>query len=153
MRKLIIKILSTFFYVGYLPFAPGTFASIIGVGLFCLMKGRGVLYVASTFILIILGLLITTEAEKIFDKKDAGCIVIDEVAGMLIAFMAVPYDATFIIITFIIFRMLDILKPYPAGLLQNLKGGLGVMGDDIAAGLYTNIIIQAVLRLTSLSAS
>jgi len=148
-RNYIIKTLSTFFYVGYLPFIPGTFASIVGLYLFYLMKGDVFknLFFLSLFTL--LGFIVSGKAEKIFNKKDAKCIVIDEVSGMLLAFVFLPYNAKVIIIAFILFRILDALKPYPADRLQDLRGSRGVMGDDLVAGLYANIILQVVLRLAS----
>jgi phosphatidylglycerophosphatase A len=101
----------------------------------------------------ILGLLSAGKAEKIFNRKDAGCIVIDEVSGMLLALIFIPYSIKLAIIAFVLFRILDGLKPYPAGLFQNLKGSLGIMSDDIVAGLYTNIILQVALRLASFKIS
>lgn len=149
IRKHTVKIISTFFYLGYLPFIPGTFASIAGVLLFYLIKDSVFMHALLTLLFIILGLLVTTEAEKIFNKKDARCIVIDEISGMLLALLFIPYDIRLIIVAFILFRILDALKPYPANKLQTMKGSIGIMGDDIVAGLYTNIILQVVLRLAS----
>jgi len=153
IRKFTFKTLSTFFYIGYLPFIPGTFASIVGVFLFYLIKDNSAMHILFTLTLIILGFLVAGKAEEIFQRKDARCIVIDEVAGMLLSLIFIPYDIKLVIIAFIIFRILDALKPYPAGTLQNLKGSLGIMSDDIIAGLYTNIILQVVLRLASFRAS
>lgn len=153
MRKFIIKTLSTFFYIGYLPFIPGTFASIVGIFLFYLIKGNNFTYILFTLTLMILGFLVAGRAEEIFNKKDARYIVIDEIVGMLLSLIFIPYDIKLVIIAFIMFRILDALKPYPAGSLENLKGSLGVMSDDIIAGLYTNIILQIVLRLASLKTS
>lgn len=133
IRKHMVKILSTFFYLGYLPILPGTFASIVAIFLFYLTKDSILIHALFTLLLIILGLLVTTEAEKIFNKKDARYIVIDEISGMLLAILFIPYDIRLIIIAFILFRILDALKPYPADRLQAMKGNIGVMGDDIVA--------------------
>ena len=149
----IIKTLSTFFYVGYLPFMPGTFASIAAVFLFYFVKDNNFLYILLTLTLIALGFLLAGRAEKIFNKKDAGCIVIDEVSGMLLSLIFIPYDIKLVIIAFILFRILDTLKPYHLDRLKNLTGSIGIMSDDIVAGLYTNIILQVVLRLVSFRAS
>jgi phosphatidylglycerophosphatase A len=111
------------------------------------------LYIGSLLILILLGFLVCGEAEKIFNKKDARYIVIDEVIGMLLSLMFVPYDIKLVIIAFFLFRLLDTLKPYPAGRLQEIKGSIGVLADDIIAGLYTNIILQVVLRFASFRTS
>jgi phosphatidylglycerophosphatase A len=153
MRIFFIKIISSCFYLGYLPFIPGTFASIGGVFLYYLIKDSIVLYIAFTSLIILLGFLLTSQAEKIFGQKDARCIVIDEVAGMLLSLMFIPYDIRLVIIAFVIFRILDATKPYPAGRLQELEGSLGIMADDIIAGLYTNIILQFILRLASFKTS
>ncbi len=149
----IIKTLSTFFYVGYLPFIPGTFGSIAGIFLFYLVKDNNFIYILLTLALIILGFLLTGRAEKIFNKKDAGCIVIDEVSGMLLSLIFIPYDIKLVIVAFILFRILDTLKAFPSSRLQNLTGSIGIMSDDIVAGLYTNIILQIALRLISFKAS
>jgi phosphatidylglycerophosphatase A len=144
----IIMALSTFFYLGYLP-VSGTVASLAGIFLFYLIKGNAPLHLGLTLLLILLGLLLAGPAEKIAGKKDAGCIVIDEVSGMLLALLFLPYDIRLLISGFILFRILDTLKPYPADRLQDLEGGIGIMSDDIVAGVYTNIILQLVFRLAS----
>ena len=97
--------------------------------------------------IIILGFAVSGKAERMFNKKDAKCIVIDEVAGMLLSLMFLPFDIKFVIIAFVLFRLLDILKPYPANRIQELKGSIGIMGDDIVAGLYTNLIMLVVLKM------
>ena len=132
---------------------PGTFASIAGIFLYYLVKDNIFLYISLTLILIILGFLVCGRAERIFNKKDAGCIVIDEVSGMLLVFLFIPYNIKLLIIAFILFRILDTLKPYPASKLQNLRGSVGVMSDDIVAALYANIILQVALRVISFKAS
>ena len=153
MHNFIIRTLSTFFYVGYLPFIPGTFASIVGVLLIYLLKDNSFIYILFTVVLIILGFLISGKAEKIFNQKDARFIVIDEVSGMLLSLLFIPYDIRLIVMAFILFRILDAFKPYPSDRLQRLAGSIGIMSDDIVAGLYTNIILQIVSRLVSLRAS
>jgi phosphatidylglycerophosphatase A len=145
----LVIILSTFFYVGYLPFIPGTFGSAAGILLFYLIKDNDVFYILFTLIMVILGFSVAGRAEKIFNKKDAKCIVIDEVSGMLLSFMFLPYDIKLVIMGFILFRIFDSLKPYPANHMERLEGGIGIMSDDIIAGLYTNLILQVVLRLAS----
>lgn len=153
IRRSIVKTLSTFFYVGYLPFIPGTFASLAGLGIFCLVKDQAVIYLTTAFCLVISGFLVSGEAEKIFGKKDHRSIVIDEVSGMLLSLIFIPYEFKSAVIAFFVFRLMDTLKPYPANRLQNLKGSLGVMGDDIVAAVYTNIIVQVAARCASFTAS
>lgn len=144
----LVKAASTVFFIGYLPLVPGTFGSIAGVGLFCLLKGATpITYFLFIFGIIALGLISSGRMEKLLNKKDPGCIVIDEVAGMLIALSFMPYDLKIIFLAFLIFRILDTLKPYPAARLQNRHGAVGVMGDDLIAGIYTNIVLFLILRL------
>ena len=139
---------STVFFIGYLPLIPGTFGSIAGVGLFYLLKTvNPVTYFLFILGIIILGLATSGQTEKILNKKDPGCIVIDEVAGMLIALSFIPYDFKIIFLAFLIFRILDTLKPFPAGRLQYLHGSVGVLADDIIAGIYTNIVLLLILKL------
>ena len=145
----LVKAASSVFFIGYLPLVPGTFGSIFGVGLFYLLKGTtAVTYFLFIFGIIVLGLITSGRMEKLLNKKDPGCIVIDEVAGMLIALSFIPGDFKIIFLAFLIFRILDTLKPFPASRLQNRHGAVGVMGDDLIAGIYTNIVLQAILKLT-----
>lgn len=149
----IIITTGTFFYIGYLPFIPGTFASLVGLGIFYLMKDSLPHLAIFTAAMLILGFLVAGRLEEILKKKDSRCIVIDEISGMLLSLIWLPYDIKVVLAAFFLFRLLDSLKPYPAGLLQNLRGGKGVMLDDIVAGVYTNIILQLALRLASFTAS
>lgn len=154
MRNLLIKIISTFFFVGYLPFMPGTFGSIAGVFVALIVKDSLMVYILVTLLLAFLGFRVGLDAEKVFHCKDPKYVVIDEVVGMLLALMFLPYyNFWVIIIAFILFRAFDIIKPYPANSLQKLKVGSGIMLDDIIAGLYTNIILQVVIRQFSLRIS
>lgn len=153
LRKVIIIAVSTFFCVGFLPLIPGTFGSLAGILVFYLIKESLFIYLSATCVLIFLGFLVAGVAEKEFNRKDSRYIVIDEVSGMLLSLMFIPYDIKFIFIAFLIFRVFDTLKPFPAGRFQNLKGSLGVMSDDIIAGIYTNILLQIIWRLASLRAS
>lgn len=153
IRQEIIKLISTFFYTGYLPLIPGTFGSMAGLLVFYLIKDNAFVLALVTSVILILGFVVTSEAENIFKRKDASCIVIDEVSGMLLSLLFLPYSARIVVIAFFLFRILDTLKPYPAGRLQNIKGSLGIMSDDIVAALYTNIILQFVLRFISFKAS
>ena len=144
----LVKAASTVFFIGYLPLVPGTFGSIFGVGLFYLLRGSNpATYFLFIFGIIALGLMTSGRTEKLLNKKDPGCIVIDEVAGMLIALSFMPYNFKVIFLGFLIFRILDTLKPYPAGRLQNRHGAVGVIGDDLVAGIYTNIVLLLILRL------
>ncbi len=149
----LIKIISTFFFVGYLPFFPGTFASVVGIFLFYLVKNNMLIYLSLSLGLLILGFWVSGKAERLFGKKDAPCIVIDEVAGIFLCFLFIPYDTKLMLIGFVLFRIFDALKVFPAARLQEQRGSIGVMTDDIIAAIYTNILLQIVFRFTSLRIS
>jgi phosphatidylglycerophosphatase A len=147
------KTMATFFYAGFFPLVPGTFASLLGLALLFLIKDSSFIYGVFTVILVILGFLVAGRAERILQQKDSRYIVIDEVAGMFLCMAILPYNIILLLVGFFLFRLLDTLKPFPAGRLQNLTGSAGIMLDDIVAALYTNIILQIVLRLASLKTS
>jgi len=152
MQKALIKTISTFFYVGFLPFIPGTFGSLAGLVLYYYIKNNNPAYISVTIFLAILGVITAGKAENLFNKKDPRYVVIDEVVGILISFMFLPLNISLIVIGFLLFRLMDTLKPYPACVFERMHGGLGIMGDDIVAGIYTNLVLQAFIRLNSLIA-
>ena len=146
--------------VGLLPFAPGTFGALIGVaifyGLFVACKPAPQYFQAAVILASIvvsaLGLWASNRGEKIFGEKDAQRIVVDEVAGQLISFTLIApllvaelsNPTVVIIIGFLLFRAFDIFKPYPIKQLQDLPAGLGVMFDDIVAGIYAAVVLLFV---------
>jgi phosphatidylglycerophosphatase A len=144
--KNLIKIVASFFYIGYIPCIPGTVASGAALVIYFLLKNN--LYFYTLFLIAItgLGFLVSGRAEKIFREKDSSKIVIDEVAGLLLAFWGLELDPTLIITGFFIFRALDAVKAYPADRIEKMSGSAGIMGDDLIAGLYTNIVLQIVTR-------
>lgn len=154
IRILLSRLISTFLCAGYFPFVPGTFASLLGVLLFIPIKDNPAVYTAAAFLLVIAGFLASSEAEESFGKKDPKYIVIDEVAGMFISLLYFPYyDFQIVLMAFILFRIFDTLKAFPAGRIQYLKGSIGIMSDDLIAGIYSNIVIQVVFRCTSFKTS
>lgn len=140
--RTIIKLIASLFFLGYLPFIPGTIASLAGLGLCLLIGGNQNLYLIVTAAVVCSGFLVAGRAERIFAAKDASQIVIDELGGLLIALWLLPHEPVYLITGFVIYRLLDWLKPYPLRRLENLPGSLGIMLDDIGAGIYTNIILQ-----------
>lgn len=149
----IVRILSTFFYVGFLPFIPGTFGSLAGVGVYYLIKDNVLFYGLALLIAVLAGFGIAGRAEEIFKKKDPRYFVLDEVAGMLISLAFLPYDIKIVITGFLVFRFFDAVKPYPIGSLERLKGGWGIMADDLMAGIYSNIVLQLVFKVTAFKGS
>ena len=147
MLSRLSKIIATFFYVGYLPFIPGTFGSAAALLLYIFLKPGPLAQYAFLVLFLSLGFCFSGKAEKQFNSKDPKYIVIDEVAGMFLTLLFVPLDLRLLVIGFLLFRVLDTVKPYPADRLQNLNGSAGIMLDDIVAGLYANIILQFVSRV------
>jgi phosphatidylglycerophosphatase A len=89
-------------------------------------------------------------AENILKAKDPGCIVIDEIAGMILTLTGLPFNMMTIILGFVLFRALDIWKPYPIRFLErNLSGGVGVVMDDVAAGILSNLVLRILLEAIS----
>ena len=135
-------------YSGYLPKAPGTWGSMVGVALWFWLRSLPLapyLYVVAG--IFIIGTIAAGAAEKIVDHGDPGLVVIDEIVGQLIALAAVPAEPLWVILGFVFFRIFDILKPFPVGWLDgHIHGGLGIMLDDVVAGLYALLVVQLGLR-------
>ena len=137
--------------VGYIPVAPGTFGSLVGVAIFLALTRvapGSVLLVVAILVVTFAGIWAGTRTEELAGRKDPGKIVVDEVAGQLIALFPLafaPWSIKMVIVSFILFRFFDIVKPYPANRLQDLKGGAGVMCDDLVAGAYAAIIVAIVM--------
>ncbi|MEW6087212.1 MAG: phosphatidylglycerophosphatase A [bacterium] len=150
IQENLVKVFASFI-VGYSSAAPGTLGTLAGIPLYLFLYTRGTkIYVIFTILFFILGLEISSLAETIFKKKDSQKIVIDEISGFLVTMLFVPYKIQFIILGFTLFRIIDIWKPYPVYLFQNLEGGIGIMSDDLMAGIYSNIILQVVTRFNFL---
>jgi phosphatidylglycerophosphatase A len=136
--------------VGYLPLMPGTFGSLVGVGIFLLLSRTAVGLVASIIVVTVAGIWAGSRTEALAGRKDPGKIVVDEVAGQLIATLPLVFFAQWsiaaVIVSFVLFRFFDIVKPYPANKLQDLEGGLGVMCDDLVAGVYAAVLVTIFMR-------
>ena len=141
--------LATGGYIGFIPFAPGTFGSLFGIPLFYFISSLPLLPTFSFIIAFILfSVWVAGKAEKSLKTKDPGCIVIDEIAGMGVTFFTIPFNLYLAIIGFIVFRFFDILKPFPVNYLEKrFTGGLGVVIDDVAAGIMSNIVLQIILLI------
>ena len=103
-------------------------------------------YVFVVAVVIVLGFLVCGRMEKLMHRKDPGCIVIDEVAGVMIAFFLLPLTPASILTAFFLFRAFDMFKIYPVNKFEELEGSTGVMADDLVAGIYTNIVMQTAVR-------
>ena len=141
--------IATFGYSGYFPIAPGTVGSAAGLLVYGLVwwTGSRIVEVGLILGLFAVGSWAGTIAERYFGGIDPGPIVVDEVVGMLITLAFIPVGLSGAILGFFIFRVYDIIKPYPAARLEKLHGGLGVMADDAMAAIYANITLQIALWL------
>jgi phosphatidylglycerophosphatase A len=136
---------------GRLPKAPGTWGSLLGVLLWLLLcQLHSSAYVTVVAALFVLGTVAAGAAEKIFDQGDPSVVVIDEIVGQLIALTFAPAHLLVAAAGFALFRLFDILKPFPVGWFdQHLHGGLGIMLDDVVAGLLAFSVLHTVLRWIS----
>lgn len=152
MKKIWI-IVATFFNVGRIPIAPGSWASLITAGTLYLIYPHIqslVTGVASLVIIILLGIPAASTAEVYFGKKDPGECVIDEVAGQLLCLIFIPHSWVHYLAAFFIFRFFDIFKPFPIRHAEKIKRGLGIILDDLIAGLYTLVVIRFFMWLKPL---
>lgn len=140
VKHFLSYVLATGFGTGYAPVAPGTAGSLLALCLYVLIPLSEMQWILIIAITIYLGIITGTYVEKRLNK-DPGIVVIDEMAGQWLSLLFLPRTFYIYIIAFLLFRLLDIIKPFPADRSQNLNGGLGIMMDDIIAGIYTNILI------------
>ena len=144
-RERLILLMATGLGIGNLPAAPGTFGSLLGLALVGCLSGWPTGLQAG-FILgfSALAVWVSHEAERILGVQDPGSIVIDEMAGIMVAGAGLPFNVFQAVIIFVLFRLFDILKPFPVGWLdRRLKGGIGIVMDDLAAGIMANLVIRA----------
>jgi len=143
IAKAVILFIAQGAYSGRSPFVPGTAGTVVGVLLYLLLKGLPFVWYLVVCVLVTgIGVWVAGEAEKLLGKKDASSIVIDEIAGYLISMVLVPSGWMYVVAAFFLFRIFDIIKPFPLYRLQDLHGGLGVVIDDVGAGIYTNACLQ-----------
>lgn len=157
--------------VGFLPIAPGTWGSLVGVGIYAVARAeasdvfnfavgngwsaasleawRVTCILATLIVLSVIGAWAASRVEQFTKRKDPGIVVIDEVVGQLITFIFVPIEAGVwtIIIGFFAFRLFDIWKPYPIRRLESLESGLGVMADDVLAGVYAATLMSLLISI------
>lgn len=149
--KRILLIIATFFYVGYLPFAPGTWASLVTTTLvyFISPYWQAPVYIQLViiFAVFLLGIPAATHAEKHFEKEDPRYCVIDEVAGQMISLLLIPHSIGLYAASFLIFRFFDIVKPFPIKHLEKAPHGFGIMIDDVGAGLYSLGLLHLLIYI------
>jgi len=146
-------LVATFFGVGYLRPGPGTYASAVtmlvwwGVSRFIAASWLLPVAVIAAVVITILGIPPSTVVARESGKEDPGFVVIDEVAGQMISLIAVPLNWKYLLASFILFRGFDIIKPFPLRRLERLPGGVGIMMDDVGAGIYVLLLLQLWLHL------
>jgi len=139
--------LATFFYVGFIPFAPGTMGSAAALLLFFPIRWTGSIAfeVAASVVVFVIGIWAASDTEIALGVEDPGPVVLDEVLGMLVSLLFLPATWPVVLAAFVAFRTFDIIKPWPANRLERLHGGLGIMADDLMAGIYANLVVQALV--------
>ena len=149
LKNTFIKLLVTAFGMGYIPFAGGTVASIFACLIYWFFAPQNLLiYLAVLLFCTVVSLSVMSDAEKIFSRKDDRRIVLDEVIGFWVAgafIIGGQPDIKYVTLAFVLFRMFDILKPFPVSVVQKYRGGIGILADDILAGILSGIIL-VVLR-------
>jgi phosphatidylglycerophosphatase A len=144
-------LLATFGYIGYFPIAPGTVGSAAGVALWVLVRWAGIDSPAAALgvaaVLLVSGAWAASHAERDLGLKDPGPVVVDEVMGQLVTLAFAPATSTAMVAGFVLFRLFDVVKPWPAGRLEDVHGGWGIMLDDLMAGVYACATLQALIWL------
>jgi phosphatidylglycerophosphatase A len=149
MKNRLSRLLATGFYSGYAPIAPGTVGSAVGLFIFAVFPGlRNVPLLVLCAVVFFIGVKTATEIEKT-DGHDAPIVNIDEIVGMWISllFLSDSLSWQWWIVAFFVFRLFDIIKPFPVRGSQKLPAGWGIMIDDVLAGIYTNISIRLLVWL------
>ncbi len=144
--RFFIVLLATGFYSGYCPIAPGTCGTLLGILVYIFFSALSpFLYVLTTVATVFLAIWASSWAENFFLRKDSPCIVIDEMAGFLVTMCLLPPTWLTILLGFLFFRLFDIIKPPPARFIEEkVKGGWGIVLDDVVAGIYGNGVIHFI---------
>ena len=149
MRKGIALALATTFGVGYVPFAPGTFGSLAGLALWAVLPASPAAQAVVIVAIFVAGSWSGSLAEAHYAKTDPSYVVLDEVLGMLMTLFLNPVGWGGALLGFLLFRVADIIKPFPANRLERLHGGIGVMADDLMAAIYANLALRAVIAASN----
>ncbi len=144
---LAVRILASGFGSGYMPVASGTWGSAVAMALYWLLFPRGDIAAAAALIAIIIGVPVSTRAERIYGTRDDSRIVIDELAGYWVAVAFLPFKPWIALAGFILFRVFDVTKPFFIRRSQALPGGWGIVIDDVLAGLFANAVLRVVMSV------
>ena len=131
---------------GLVPKAPGTVGTLAAIPLYLVIQPLGLLnYLLLTAVFFVLGIWLCHQAIKVFERNDPSEVVWDEVVGFLVTMIAAPAGWQWLVLGFVLFRIFDIWKPWPVRLADHkLHGGLGIMLDDVIAGIYALIVLQVI---------
>ena len=144
--EFLVRFGATFGFTGYFPIAPATFASFVTLVIFWFVPPLPLVgWIVLLSVLTVIGTWLANQAEALYGH-DASPIVIDEVVGVLLTIMLVGHTFWIYVVGFLLFRVLDVVKPPPAYQLQSLRGGFGVMADDIMAGIYGNLLLRLAVH-------
>ena len=137
-------LVSTVGYIGFFPVAPGTAGSLAALVLYAVIRwvGEPVFEAAAIVVVFAAGVWASTRAERLLGAEDPGPVVIDEVLGMLVTLAWMPLSLTAVVVGFLLFRVLDVIKPYPARQMERAPGGWGIMLDDAMAGVYGHLVVR-----------
>jgi phosphatidylglycerophosphatase A len=139
-----LKQIATLGFIGYLPAAPGTWGTLAGILFLISFRMPLLVYFSFVILCIAVGIFASQTAEEMIGERDSGHIIIDEFTGCLISLLALPQTTAYFTSAFFLFRFFDILKPPPIRTVETLlKGGVGIMADDVLAGACTNLTLQA----------
>jgi phosphatidylglycerophosphatase A len=140
------RVVATAFGSGYAPFAPGTAGSAVGLLLFWPMAAwRWPWQASASAVLFLVGSLAAGRVARLVGRKDPGLVVVDEVVGQWVTLTALPFTPVTAAVGFLLFRVMDVVKPWPARDLESLPGGWGIMADDVAAGVYAHLVLRVGL--------
>jgi phosphatidylglycerophosphatase A len=135
--------------VGYIPVAPGTFGSAVGLVLWMLLPASALAQSAAILFIFVVGSMTGNVAEQHFGCTDPRQVVVDEVMGMMLTLFLNPVGPLGVLLGFLLFRAADVIKPYPANQLEKLPGGVGVMADDAMAAIYANLALRLYIWSSS----
>ncbi|HIC97988.1 MAG TPA: phosphatidylglycerophosphatase A [Aquificaceae bacterium] len=143
---MIYELIATGFYVGRSPVAPGTLGTLLGVPIVYLVSLNLWTILFALVVLFVVGLVASNEVIRLTGEEDPQQVVIDEVVGYVACFLLVEPSLKTYVLAFILFRALDVLKPFPINLFEKFQGAYGVMLDDLVAGLMTSLILFLLLK-------
>jgi phosphatidylglycerophosphatase A len=148
----LIKFIATGAFAGYVPRAPGTAGSVLGLllvkyGVASIWKYSPAEFLMLFGVVFVCACSVADYSERLFAERDSSAIVLDEILGMIATMFGNPIGWSWLIAGFTLFRLFDIIKPWPASWFDRMQGGAGVMLDDLAAAFYANIVLQVLRRI------